>query len=58
MDDDTVIDVYSILSLLHYRGLVDNVNNREDVERVMKKVQPFARAAEMRVMRRREELGQ
>lgn len=42
---EALISAYSILSLLHYRGLVDSEWNREDVEKALNKIQPFADAA-------------
>lgn len=41
MDDeiyDLLFEVESLLALLHYRGLVDNEPNREDVARLLIKV--------------------
>lgn len=48
--DEALISAYSILSLLHYRGLVDSERNRQDVEKAMDKIRPFASEAERRVM--------
>jgi hypothetical protein len=46
--DDAVISAYSILSLLHHRGLVDSDLNREDVKKAMDKIRPFADEASRR----------
>lgn len=46
--DDALISAYSILSLLHYRGLVDSEHNREDVLNALEKLRPFALEAEQR----------
>ena len=45
-----IISAYSILSLLHYRGLVDSDFNREDVKTGLEKLQPFAENGWRRVM--------
>ena len=47
--DEAVVGAYSILSLLHYRGLVDSKWNREDVEKAARKLHPFAQEAERRM---------
>jgi hypothetical protein len=62
MDDDHVRDdpallealvsSYSILSLLHHRGLRDSPMNREDVATALDKLAPFAKAAEQRMTSR------
>jgi hypothetical protein len=49
--DEAIVSAYSILSLLHHRGLVDSKPNREDVEAAMNKLQPFSKKAEARMMR-------
>lgn len=43
---DALISGYSILSLLHHRGLVDSEWNRSDVAAALSKLEPFAKAAE------------
>ena len=48
---EALISAYSILSLLHHRGLVDSQFNREDVAKALGKIAPFALAAEREVMR-------
>lgn len=48
--DDALISTYSILSLLHYRGLIDSDLNREDVKKALDALQPFVKEAERRVM--------
>ena len=48
---DALISAYSILSLLHHRGLVDSQFNREDVADALGKIAPFALAAEREIMR-------
>lgn len=56
-DDPTLVEAllsaYSILSLLHHRGLVDSEFNRDDVKEALEKIEPFAKAAERSVMRER-----
>lgn len=42
---EALIASYSILSLLHHRGLIDSTFNREDVKSAMDKLEPFAKAA-------------
>ena len=49
--DEAIVSAYSILSLLHHRGLVDSPNNRADVESAMNKLEPFSRRAEKRMVR-------
>jgi hypothetical protein len=48
--DDALISAYSILSLLHYRGLIDSDLNREDVKKALNALRPFTKEAERRVM--------
>jgi hypothetical protein len=48
--DDAVVSAYSILALLHHRGLVDSENNRRDVKMALDKLYPFCRASEHRLM--------
>lgn len=43
---DALISSYSILSLLHHRGLVNSQFNRDDVAAALRKLEPFALAAE------------
>jgi hypothetical protein len=43
---EALISSYSILSLLHHRGLVDSQFNRDDVAAALTKLEPFAKAAE------------
>jgi hypothetical protein len=43
---EALISSYSILSLLHHRGLVDSQFNRDDVAAALNKLEPFAKAAE------------
>lgn len=43
---EALISSYSILSLLHHRGLVDSDLNRADVAAALSKLEPFAKAAE------------
>jgi hypothetical protein len=47
---EALISSYSILSLLHHRGLVDSELNRSDVASALRKLEPFAKAAERIVM--------
>lgn len=47
---EALVSGYSILSLLHHRGLVDSPMNRQDVAAALDKLQPFAKAAEQRMM--------
>lgn len=49
--DEAVIACRSILSLLHYRGLVDTEQNRADVENALTLIHPFSTDAEQRHMR-------
>lgn len=49
--DEAIVAAYSILSLLHHRGLVDSPNNRADVEAAMNQLHPFSRKAEARMRR-------
>ena len=46
--DEALIAAYSILSLLHHRGLVDSEFNREDVKKALDKLEPFTKEAERR----------
>jgi hypothetical protein len=48
--DDALISAYSILSLLHYRGLIDSDLNREYVKKALNALRPFTKEAERRVM--------
>jgi len=48
---EALVSSYSILSLLHHRGLKDSPMNREDVAAALGKLEPFALAAEQRMMR-------
>jgi hypothetical protein len=48
--DEALVSAYSILSLLHHRGLVDSEFNRQDVVKALDKIRPFATAAERRMM--------
>jgi hypothetical protein len=41
-----LIASYSILSLLHYRGIVDSEMNRADIKGALYKLHPFAKVAE------------
>jgi hypothetical protein len=41
---EALISSYSILSLLHHRGLVDSQFNRDDVAAALTKLEPFAKA--------------
>ncbi|MCV7004607.1 hypothetical protein [Mycobacterium gordonae] len=50
---EALVSSYSILSLLHHRGLVDSTMNREDVAKALDKLHPFAKAAEQRIMSQR-----
>lgn len=50
---EALISSYSILSLLHYRGLVDSELNRADVAAALTKLGPFAKAAERIAMERK-----
>jgi hypothetical protein len=43
---EALIASYSILSLLHHRGLVDSEWNRTDVAAALNKLEPFAKRAE------------
>lgn len=41
MNDETydlLVEVESLLALLHYRGIVDSEHNRQDVESLLSKV--------------------
>lgn len=49
--DEAIVSAYSILSLLHHRGLIDSPMNRADVESAMNKLRPFSEKAERRMMR-------
>jgi hypothetical protein len=48
--DEALVSAFSILSLLHHRGIVDSKLNREDVKEAMEKLAPFAKEAEHRAM--------
>lgn len=50
--DEALVAAYSILSLLHHRGLINSDWNRNDVQTAMEKLAPHAKAAERRVMSR------
>lgn len=50
---EALISSYSILSLLHHRGLVDSELNRADVAAALTKLHPFAKAAEQIAMKRK-----
>ena len=50
---DALVSSYSILSLLRHRGLVDSQWNREDVAAALEKLEPFAKAAEQRIIANR-----
>jgi hypothetical protein len=43
---EALISSYSILSLLHHRGLVNSQFNRDDVAAALIKLEPFAKVAE------------
>lgn len=49
--DEAIVHAYSILSLLHRRGLIDSPMNRADVETAMEKLRPFSEKAEQRMRR-------
>lgn len=46
---EALVSSYSILSLLHHRGLVDSPMNRQDIATARDKLRPFAKAAEQRM---------
>jgi hypothetical protein len=50
--DEAIIACRSILGLLHYRGIVDSLNNRDDVAAALKKIEPFSDMAERRALAR------
>lgn len=50
--DEALVSAYSILSLLHHRGLVDSELNRQDVAKALDKLRPFSQEAEKRMMGR------
>jgi hypothetical protein len=52
--DEALVSAYSILSLLHHRGLRDTEWNRADVAKAVDKLRPWAEEAGDRIMARRE----